>query len=268
MASYGTSGAARPDGAYSDKYLFIRSTDRVTGATPNAFTVKLPTTYRNVAGISLVSAEIPFSFYNVAGAFCYGINWIWTLGGTSVLYPMVIPAGYYAITDFQSVVLSTLKAQIPAATFMSCDYHPVSGKVSVTFTGGGTLTAQSTSGRLGQLIGCDPTGAVTSAVGGTLTFPACAQLFPFSSLLMCVDNLPASVLSTSSLHCFARVQVNAAPGGVIMVCAGTNVGNTVSYKMPIASLDSLAISLKNNDGTILDLNGVDWTATLMISSTD
>ena len=255
--------------AFSNKYLFIRSTDRVTGAAPSQFTVKLPTTYRNVVSLSLVSAEIPFSFYNVAGAFTTGIQWIWTLGGTSVMYPMVIAAGQYGITDFQSVVLSTLKAQFPSANFTSCDYHAVSGKLSVSYSGGGTLTAQSTSaGRLGQLAGCDPTGAITSASAGTLTFPACAQLFPYSSLLMCIDNLPASVLSTSSLHCFARIQVNAAPGGVIMVCAGTNVGNNVSYKSPIPSLDSLAISLKNNDGTILDLNGVDWTATLMISSTD
>ena len=252
----------------SDKYLFIRSTDRVTGATPSAFTVKLPTTYHNVAGISLVSAEVPFSFYNVAGAFCTGIQWTWTLGGTSVTFSMTIPAGQYAITDFQSVVLSTLKSQLPAASFQTCDYHPVSGKISVSYTGGGTLTAQSMSGKLGQLMGCDPAGAATSALFGTLLFPACAQLFPYSSLLMCIDNLPASVLSTSSLHCFARIQVNAAPGGVIMVCNGTNVVNSVRYKMPIASLDSLAISLKNNDGTILDLNGVDWTATLMISSTD
>ena len=249
--------------SYSDKYLFLRSTDRVTG-TPNAFTVKLPTTYHNIKSISLVSAEIPFSFGNVAGAFCTGVQFTYN----STPYTMTIAAGQYAITDFQSVVLSTLKANIPSANFQTVDYHPVSGKISISYTGGGTLTAQSTSGgKLGQLMGC-PADGITSASAGVLTFPAYAQLFPFSSILMCVDNFPASVLSTSSLHCFARIQVNAAPGGVIMVCAGTNVGNDVIYKTPISSLDSLSVSLKNNDGSILDLQGVDWTATFCISSTD
>ena len=255
--------------SYSDKYLFLRSTDRVTGATPSAFTVKLPNAYHNISSISLVSAEIPFSFYNVAGAFTTGVQWVWTLGGSSVDFVMSIPAGYYAITDFQSAVLASLQSHLPSASVTACDYHAVSGRVSVSYAGGGTLTAQSTTaGKLGQLIGCDPTGAATSASAGTLTFPACAQLFPFSSLLMCVDNLPANVLSTGTLHCFARIQVNAAPGGVIMVCAGTNVGNDVSYKAPIPSLDSLSVSLKNNDGSILDMNGVDWTATLCITSSD
>ena len=101
-----------------------------------------------------------------------------------------------------------------------------------------------------------------------ITFPTVAGLFPYSSILMCIDNLPANVLSTSSLHCFARIQVNAPPSGMILVCNGTNVVNSVAYRAPISSIDSLQISLKNNDGTQLDMNGQEWTCTLLVTSSD
>ena len=248
----------------SNKYLFIRSSDRSIGSA-GQFTVSLPTTYRNVSGISLVSAEIPFSFGNVASSYTSGVQFVYA-GST---YNMTISAGQYTITDFQAAMLSALKAAFPAASFTAVNYNTVSGVLSITYTGGGSFSAgATTAGQLGKLMGCDPTYAVTTAVSGTLTFPSVAQLFPYSSLLMCVDNLPANVLSTSPLLCFARIQVNSPPGGVIMVCNGTNVVNSVAYASPIASLGNLSISLKNNDGTLLDLRGVDWCCTLMISSTD
>ena len=139
---------------------------------------------------------------------------------------MVLTAGQYNISDFQAAMLTGLKAHFPAASFTSVDYDTISAKLSIKYTGGGAFSVGSTAiGKLGQLMGCDPTGAVTTAANGTLTFPAVAGLFPYSSILMCIDNLPANVLSTSSLHCFARIQVNAPPSGMIMVCNGTNVQN-------------------------------------------
>ena len=250
--------------SYSNKYLFIRSCDRTIGSS-SAFNVKLPSPYRNVAGISLVSAEVPFSFFNVASLYTSGVQF----GYAGAWYNMVLTAGQYNISDFQAAMLTGLKAHFPAASFTSVDYDTISAKLSIKYTGGGAFSVGATSiGKLGQLMGCDPTGAVTTAANGTLVFPAVAGLFPYSSILMCIDNLPANVLSTSSLHCFARIQVNAPPSGMIMVCNGTNVVNSVAYKAPIASLDSLQISLKNNDGTQLDMNGQEWTATLLVTSSD
>ena len=251
--------------SYSNKYLFLRSCDRNPGGSSSQFTVKLPMTYHNVAGISLVSAEVPFSFYNVASSFCSGVRFDY---GAS-WFNMVIPAGQYTITDFQAVMLTSLQANLPSALCTSVDYNKITGKLSISYTGGSLFSVQATtSGQLWQLMGCVAPGIAVAGNGSLLQFPAVAQLFPYSSLLMCVDNLPASVLSTSSLHAFARIQVNAAPGGMVMVCNGTNVVNSVAYKAPIASLDSLAVSLKNNDGTLLGMNGVDWTCTLLISSSD
>lgn len=250
--------------SYSNKYLFLRSNDRTIGSS-SAFTVKLPTTYKNVAAISLVSAEIPFSFYNVASNYTSGVQFSYS----GSFYNMVLTAGQYTITDFQAALLAGLQSHFPTASVTSVDYNKVTAKLSISLSGGSTLSVGATSsGQLGQLMGCDPTGALTSSVSGLLSFPSVAQLFPYSSILMCVDNLPANVLSTSSLHCFARVQVNCAPGGIILIANGTNVVNSVAYASPILSLDSLAVNLKNNDGSALNLNGVDWTCTLMISSTD
>ena len=250
--------------SYSNKYLFIRSSDRALGSS-SAFTVKLPMAYHNVAGISMVSAEVPFSFYNVSSLYTSGVQF----GYAGSWYNMVLTAGQYNMTSFQAAILTGLKAHFPAASFTSVDYDTISAKLSIKYAGGGALSVGSTSlGKIGQLMGCDPTGAVTVAANGTLNFPCVAGLFPYSSILMCIDNLPANVLSTSSLHCFARIQVNAPPSGMIMVCNGTNVVNSVSYKAPIASLDSLTISLKNNDGTQLDMNGQEWTCTLLVTSSD
>ena len=249
----------------SNKYLFIRSNDRYIGTAGGPFTVKLPATYHNVSSLSLVSAEIPFSFGNVADNYTSGV--VFTYNG--VAYNLSIASGQYTISDIQTLLLATLQAAFPLAGVKAVDYSTVSECLSISFTGTYAFTAAATSaGLLGKLLGTDPSGAVTTAANNVLTFPNISQLFPYSSLLMCVDNLPANVLSTGTLHCFARIQVNAPPNGIIMVCAGTNVVNDITYASPIPSLDSLTISLKNNDGTPIDMRGADWTCTLMVTSSD
>ena len=83
-----------------------------------------------------------------------------------------------------------------------------------------------------------------------------------------IDRVIQRLYTFFIFHCFARIQVNAPPSGMIMVCNGTNVVNSVAYRAPISSIDSLQISLKNNDGTGLDMNGQEWTCTLLVTSSD
>ena len=75
-------------------YLFVRSADRTLG-TSSAFRVQLPVAYRTVTSISLVSAELPYSMYNVVAPYLRGV--MFTHNGLT--YVPILPVGFYTIDD-------------------------------------------------------------------------------------------------------------------------------------------------------------------------
>ena len=54
-------------------FLFVRSNDRSLGSS-SAFKVALPQTFLSITSISLVSAELPYSCYNVDSPYCLGVS--------------------------------------------------------------------------------------------------------------------------------------------------------------------------------------------------
>ena len=238
--------------------LFIRSQDRTVGSSTN-FLLQLPKTYNNVRSYEVASAEIPFSWNNMAAPYLAGVSV--TYAGTTLA--LTLPAGQYALSDLQSQLLTALQALFSAAGFTAVNFTARTGQLSVTYTGGGTLSvANNASGALGQILGTNAT--TTTSSSGVLTFPGYCQLFPTSTLLLNIQNLPPAVLCTNGLACSARMQVGVAPSGVQLINNSTNSINFFQFPSPIPTLNQLTVLLQAADGSQLNLNGCEWSFCLLL----
>jgi len=245
-----------------NSFLFVRSADRQLG-TSSAFRVTLPQNYQHVTAVTMLSCELPFSFYNVDAPYTSGVTFVHN--GVSFAY--AVPAGFYIITDLTSALLAALQSAFPSAGVTSVTYSALTGLISITYTSGLVFSAQAdASGLLGRLLGTDPTGLATLASGGVLTLPAVATLAPTSTLFMRIGELPSQTASTNNQQAFARLQLSGAPGSIVLANAAASVFNTNVFSVPVATLNTLTVSLYTQDGTPANLHGVEWTFTLLLTT--
>ena len=241
-------------------FLFVRSNDRSLGSS-SAFKVALPQTFRSITSISLVSAELPYSCYNVDSPYCLGVS----VAYNSIVHALALTPGFYTIEDITAWLLGDLQSTYPAAGITAVTYSKSLGRISIVYTGSATFAIQATSlGSLGRVLGTDPLGLITYGSGGILTLPSVATLAPINTVFMRVAELPSLMCSTNGQSAFARLQLAAAPGSVVMSNVGSGVVNTNHYSTPIASLSTLTVSLYTQDGVSVDLHGVEWSFTLLI----
>ena len=244
------------------QYCFVRSVDRRVG-TSSAFVVNLAQTYRTITSISLVSFELANAIFNIDTPYTAGVRFT----HNASTYDMVIPASFCQIDDLRATMLALLQTAFPTAGITSVTYSSATAKLSIVFTSGLAFSVQNTTaGSLGRVLGTDPLGTATVASAGALTLPNVAQLYPMSSLFLRIAELPSLMSSTNNQHAFARVQLGSAPGSMVFGNAASGVVNTNNYSTPVASLSSLTVSLYNADGYPVDLHGVEWTFTIMITS--
>ena len=243
-------------------FLFVRSNDRTLG-TSSAFKVALPQSFRSISSISLVSAELPYSCYNVDSPYCMGVS----VAYNNVVNALALSPGFYQIDDITAWLLGDLQSTYPAAGVSAVTYSKTTGRISIVYSGSATFAIQATSlGSLGRVLGTDPLGLITYGSAGILALPSIATLAPINTILMRIAELPSLMCSTNGQSAFARLQMAAAPGSVVMQNVGSGVVNTCNFSTPIASLSTLTISLYSQDGVAVDLHGVEWTFCLLIVS--
>ena len=238
-------------------YLFVRSADRTLG-TSSAFRVQLPVAYRTVTSISLVSAELPYSMYNVVAPYLRGV--MFTHNGLT--YVPILPVGFYTIDDLTGYLQGVLQSAFPSAGITSVGYSKTSGRLYIVYTSGLVFGVNSDETGLGT----QPSGVETLASGGVLLFPGVATLAPISTLFMRIAELPTLMTSTNGQTAFARLQLSGAPGSIVMSNVASSVTNVNAYATPIAALSTLTVSLFTQDGVAVSLNGCEWTFTLLINS--
>ena len=238
-------------------YLFVRSADRTLG-TSSAFRVQLPVAYRTVTSISLVSAELPYSMYNVVAPYLRGV--MFTHNGLT--YVPILPVGFYTIDDLTGYLQGVLQSAFPSAGITSVGYSKTSGRLYIVYTSGLVFGVNSDETGLGT----QPSGVETLASGGVLLFPGVATLAPISTLFMRIAELPTLMTSTNGQTAFARLQLSGAPGSIVMSNVASSVTNVNAYATPIAALSTLTVSLYTQDGVAVSLNGCEWTFTLLLSS--
>ena len=244
--------------ATSHDVVFIRSIDRGFGSS-QSHTINLPSAYKNIYSLQLLSAEVPMQFYAIPTSYASGVTF--TNGSTIAAFS--INPGNYTISDLQPLLLAWLQATYAGNGVTAVNFDSISGKLSVHFNTGSLSVNSTAIGKLGVVLGTSS--SATASVSQVLTFPNVANVYPITSIFINVTNLVSNVFSTGGFNAMFRIQFNVQPGGILFVNNGTNVYNTVNFATPLSNLSQLAVQIVDQNNTALNMNGGEWQWSLGIS---
>ena len=172
--------------------IFIHSSDRSSG-TPGKYTVPLPQSYRNITSARLLSAEVPFSVYNIDST-----NNTLIIEQSGVLHTLSIEEGLYSTPSQLIDVLNNLVS----AYNLVFSVNPLTSKASVSATITTTMKLTPFTSFMGMEV-------ETSVVGGeTSIFDNAIDINRTPYLLLSISNLNQTFTTTNAAHdpcIFAKV---------------------------------------------------------------
>lgn len=231
--------------------IHINSKDRSQGSISNAYftisTIETPSDYS--LHLSVLSANIPYSFYNVNST----NNTLIIIIGSNY-YTYTFSTGNYTINQF----LLELQNKIP--TFI-ISYDKIKSKFTFSYIANFTISILSTcltiigfSNVTDQLLLYSSSNILTSI--------DCVNLQTFQCI--CVGtNFISNSISTSNLKkptVICCIPITTAPNSMITYI------NPSNYKINIfnSMFSSINIKIMDQNGNLIDLNGCQWSMTLQI----
>ena len=249
--------------------IHIDSRDRDFARDPGSseFTVLLPEALKNVSSSVLVTAEIPLTYY-VFSAARGNTSLLVSFGG--VAKTVTIPDGNYSTTTMAAALKAALDAAF-GATF-TVTFDPASMKCTIAATGAlavdATATAKPTEWGLGYYLGF--AGGVVTSGTNAVTGTRVASMNPENYLLIDIEELNG--LSQCALYAtggagrrtFAKVPLN---GDSYQYNYYDKALTYVELRPQLTKVERLRVSLRYHDGTLVDLNGAEWSMSLEFSCT-
>lgn len=200
--------------------------------------------------VSIQSASIPYSFYNVDGfndTLVYSVN-----GGSNIV--ITIPQGNYNTTSLRNYLIT-------AMTGFTISYSSLNN--TFTFTHSTNDFSFKSSSTCMEIFGFEENIAHDS-VSKILTSTSCINLFTIRNIYIQSNNLILSNINNatpnnSSILCSIPLTT-----GQFSIVTYFNANNVKSRIDSLRNFSSLHISLTDQDGDILDLNGCHFSLTLQI----
>lgn len=260
--------------------IVVNSWDRdltLPNTTSTYFRINFNSAKRNVAHMTLVSATIPCTYYNIFQHTINGqlfqnniIDLYEVLGGLSVSF--ILQPSSYDMTSLLAHLASRLTFYSPNAQTYTCTYDPLQLKISITNTTGGTefeLHFSNTPGKNpSYMLGFDTDQNSTTSVGYTLTGPNAANLgYPYYSVIK-VQPVQSYVNNLSGLFGLFKVDLNANGGNIVYYNDQYYSQNTVPISKNAQDINYFLINLCDDYLNNMDLNGQDWSFTLRLDYFD
>lgn len=193
--------------------------------------------------VSIVHAEIPYSFY-VVNVY----NNLLSLS-TGDIY---IDRGNYNATSLMKAINSKLPVNM-TLTFNSSD-----GKFKLSYNQPFSIKNTST---INRILGLGK--EMYTSINNVIQFPYPANLLGTKNLYiktnLFINNLN---LSTNDYETLACIPVNVEPYSIIMFNNYSNSAHIIKNK----TLDSINIRIYDDDNNLVNFNNVDWSITLEINS--
>jgi hypothetical protein len=215
--------------------------------------------------ISLTSLELPYAFYNVNAT----NNKLSIKASSSNTFAEIeVDSKNYSGTQLATALTSALSATAVTGVIgfvITCAFDDTTNKFTFNSSGsvadpknytiGTNTTLLKELGLRGQL-------PLTSAVG-ILISPNVCNLSGTSSCYLRINNLSINNRdSRGNLSgILAKININANPGEFIFY----NAFESIYYQISDRVISSLDITLTDDNGNELLLNGIDWSATLTIN---
>tara|TARA_R110000803_G_scaffold11657_2_gene34693 strand:+ start:9205 stop:10311 length:1107 start_codon:yes stop_codon:yes gene_type:complete len=234
--------------------------------------IEIPTNQR--ALLSLQSATIPYSFYNIR----FGVNDILsttftnTTAGTTADYDIRIIAGNYTAYSLSEFIKAEIETRFGSAVKLSMDYSTDTMKYtySLSHTGGNTISLlfkfkTSDKGNPYIEMGFDGKSDITILSTGTTISPNVSDLNGSIHGVYIRTNLVSNGTLDSQTGSFAnilaRLPINVNSGGIIF-----STPNNATHKslVDLRSLSGVTIRLTDERNRILDLNGLHFQIAISI----
>ena len=214
--------------------------------------------------LSLHTATIPYSFYNVRTNVNDTIKWRYNGGGVNEL---ILPAGNYSANK----LASTMKTAFEDGTGLTAlvEYSRESLKFSFTITGGSQFSFDFTGGgtRNGEeLIGMDDEVETTIPIGVKTHSTKAIDLNDSIHGLYIRQNIATKgTLDNESgvfTNILARLPITTNAGGIIFYTPSSNDHETM---VSVPSIQTIGIRLTDDRNRSIDLNGLHWQMSMKIS---
>ena len=203
------------------------------------------------AHISLTDAVIPYSFYNVNSTndtLNYELN--------SISYQLQITHANYNITTFIAYLQSNLQAGF------TITYNSATNKILFSHsTYDFSFLSSST---CFELIGFIEGNTYTSSANN-LTSVIGINFFTIRNIQIVSSNFIMNNINTitpNQANIITSIPINSQMGGIINY---NNINNISSLVHEITNINSLHIRLEDQDSDILNLNGLHWSANLLLT---
>ncbi len=244
--------------------FYINSANRISGTDEN-FSYLLPIDVTaNYDSVCVLSASIPRSYYLVQS----GFN-TFTLQEDVLTATITVPAGNYSYLSFMAVLPTLLNNASPNGWTYSISYpsrliEADTGRFTFTVTGNsGTQPSFIVdSSALCEQLGLEPN-TTNTFVGDTLTSTTVINFTPEETLFLhsdCANNKSDDILQEI-------YDWNSPPMSYI-VYQNYGLFEPYSKKLTISSTRTVAISLTNENGTLINLNKRNMLVTLCIYKRD
>jgi len=214
--------------------------------------------------LSLHTATIPYSFYNVRTNVNDTIRWKYNGGATNNL---VLESGNYSANK----LASTMKTAFEDGTGLTAvvDYSRESLKFGFTITGGSQFSFDFTGGGLRngeELIGFDDEVETTIPIGvRTLSTKAIDLNDSIHGLYIRQNIATKGTLDNESgifTNILARLPITTNAGGIIFYTPSSNDHETM---VSVPSVQTIGIRLTDDRNRSIDLNGLHWQMSLKIA---
>ena len=200
--------------------------------------------------VSIQTASIPYSFYNVDNfndTLVYNIN-----GGTNRI--ITIPQGNYNTTSLRNYLISVM-------TNFTISYSSLNNTFTFTHsTSNFSFTSAST---CMEILGFEEN-IEHNSVSNILMSSCCINLFTIRNIYIQSNNLMLSNINNATPNNSCILCSIPLTTGQFSIVNYFNANNVKSRIDSLRNFSSLHISLTDQDGDILDLNGCHFSLTLQI----
>lgn len=235
-------------------YLDSKYAIKQNGNSGNAY-FSIPSIYvedGNYIYLSVVSCIIPYAFYNINSTnntLTYDI-----VGGPQLTF--TVPVGNYNINQLLTYINNNW-------TGYTLTLNLLTNKITITKSAAADFTIYS--GGLGNILGFTSNAYGLAGNSYTVTGASVANLYTITNVNVETNLLTYNVSNisnqTQNRSILASIPVAVAPFSLI------SYENPSMYKtnLYVGEFNNLSVRLLDNNGAVIDMNGVDYTMTLQIT---
>lgn len=224
----------------SSKSIYISSKNRSSG-TANSFTTLLRDPV-DASGIRLLSLSLPNTFYNITSS-----NNTLTVTDTGGIASVTITAGFYDLTGLYAALKTALDGNATLNGTYTLSQSSVTYKTTISCTVNFNI---STSTTLSQMLGYSG----TTTTGASATSENIPNI-NIGSVYIATDVALNTYVDSQIRNVIAKATASETFGSYLSL--PYEDPQYIQFKSPM-TLSQIGLTLTDQDGTLLDTNGVEW----------